>query len=93
MGTISFDIVDPKNITTSEIFWFEERKAGTYPERIGINTYALASCRSSEGPCNNVPVGNYTVTAYVCNGMCGSHHPHTSVYDTGKASFVVTKKQ
>ncbi len=44
------------------------------------------------GPCSAFPLGIYNVTGQICNGDCGSHHPHTSVYDNGFASFEVTKK-
>ncbi len=38
------------------------------------------------------PLGTYTVTAQICNGECGSRHPHTGIYDQGASSFVLTKK-
>ena len=28
--------------------------------------------------------------AAICNGECGSKHPHSQVYDTGSADFTVT---
>ena len=43
--------------------------------------------------CDDFPVGTYNVTAQLCNGECGSHHPHSEIYDVGKSSFTVTKKR
>lgn len=47
----------------------------------------------SIGFCDDFPVGTYNVTAQLCNGECGSHHPHSSIYAVGKGSFTVTKKK
>lgn len=38
------------------------------------------------------PLGTYKVVGQICNGDCGSHHAHTSVYDTATSSFELTKK-
>lgn len=43
--------------------------------------------------CDAWPLGVYNVTGRVCNGICGSHHPHTSLYDMQKSSFELIKKQ
>ena len=45
------------------------------------------------GFCDDFPIGTYNVTAQLCNGECGSHHPHSQTYDLGKGSFTVTKKK
>jgi len=93
-GTFTFNIIDPKNQTSGDLYWFEEKKAGTYPYRIGFKTYTISTCDLSKGGvCDDFPVGTYNVTAQVCNGECGSHHPHTAIYDSQASSFVVTKKK
>lgn len=33
------------------------------------------------------------MTARVCNGECGSKHPHSATYDSARGSFEITKKQ
>jgi hypothetical protein len=115
MGTFEIHIIDPKNRTIDDLYWFEARKPGTYPEKIGMQTLVAYKCDPSEGEqlylfstnesskfvsslpslelCDGWPIGTYNVTAQLCNGECGSTHPHTSLYDTGKSSFEVTKKQ
>jgi hypothetical protein len=45
------------------------------------------------GLCDAWPVGVYNITARICNGICGSHHPHSSIYDSQFGSFEITKKQ
>eukprot|EP00698_Gefionella_okellyi_P003031 TRINITY_DN12852_c0_g1_i1.p1 TRINITY_DN12852_c0_g1~~TRINITY_DN12852_c0_g1_i1.p1 ORF type:complete len:246 (-),score=42.62 TRINITY_DN12852_c0_g1_i1:37-774(-) len=36
--------------------------------------------------------GQYTVQLWFCEGECGSHHPHSKVYDVRNSTFVVTGK-
>jgi hypothetical protein len=112
-GTFDFNIVDPKNETTGDQYWFEEKKTGTYIEKIQFITLTIPNCDPAKGknclfsfsinsfisciffsigPCNAFPLGVYNITAQICNGVCGSHHPHTGIYDTAKSSFEVTKK-
>jgi hypothetical protein len=43
--------------------------------------------------CNSWLLGTCNVTARVCNGECGSQHPHSSIYDIAKGSFEITKKK
>ncbi len=112
-GTFTFNIVDPKNQTSGDLYWFEAKKPGKYTERIGFPTYSLSNCDPSKGKnqtflkkinflilyilltevCGGFPLGVYNITAQICNGECGSHHPHTSIYDTQFSSFEVTKKK
>jgi len=91
-GTFTFNIIDPKNQSSGDLYWFEERKPGTYTEKLAFKTYSLSDCDSSKGSCEAFPLGTYNITAQICNGDCGSHHPHTSVYDSRASSFVITKK-
>ena len=57
-------------------FLLEARKPGTYVERIGIKTLDL-TCDSPDG-CQRWPLGTYNISATLCNGECGSQHPHIS---------------
>lgn len=34
--------------------------------------------------------GTYTVQLWFCEGECGSHHPHSKVYDVRNTTFSVT---
>ncbi|UJR35376.1 hypothetical protein I4U23_028133 [Adineta vaga] len=92
-GTINVELLDPKNRTAGNLYWFEARKPGTYPEKIGFQTLFELNCDPSQEVCDGWPIGTYNITAQVCNGECGSHHPHSSIYDTAKGSFEITKKK
>jgi len=87
------DIVDSHNETSGNDFLVEAKQPGTYSQKIGLKTLYALNCDSTQGLCDDFPVGTYNVTAQMCYGECGSHHPHSSIYAVGKASFTVTKKQ
>jgi hypothetical protein len=42
------------------------------------------------GPCEEWLPGIYNVSIMICNGICGSHHPHTQLYDVAIGSFRIT---
>lgn len=39
--------------------------------------------------CEQWLAGMYNVTVMLCNGQCGSHHPHTALYDMVKGNFTL----
>jgi hypothetical protein len=41
-------------------------------------------------PCEEWLPGTYNVTVQLCNGECGSKHPHSAIYDTKRGSFQLT---
>ncbi|CAF1258451.1 unnamed protein product, partial [Didymodactylos carnosus] len=47
-GTINIEIVDPKNRSSGDLFWFEARKPGIYPEKIGLQTLFEFDCDPSK---------------------------------------------
>ncbi|CAF3984870.1 unnamed protein product [Rotaria sordida] len=70
-------------------FLLEAKQPGTYGERITIDTTADPDCDPTEKQCELWLEGTYNVTVMLCNGQCGSHHPHTAVYDIGRGSFTL----
>ncbi|CAF0873512.1 unnamed protein product [Rotaria sordida] len=90
---LRLEITDPHNETESNDYLIESKKPGMYNEKIGLRTLTALNCDSTKGLCDAFPVGTYNVTVQLCNGECGSHHPHSQTYDVGKASFTVTKKK
>lgn len=91
-GTFNFNIVDPKNQTTGDQYWFEEKKPGSYIERIQFQTALSLDCDPSTELCG-WPLGVYKISAQICNGVCGSHHAHTSIYDSAASSFNIIFRQ
>ena len=33
--------------------------------------------------------GTYNVTILMCNGECGSKHPHSAIYDVARGNFTL----
>jgi hypothetical protein len=42
------DIIDPSNQTSSNDYLIEDKPAGTYPERIGMQTLTAWTCDPSQ---------------------------------------------
>jgi len=57
-GTINIRIIDPKNRTTDNQYWFEARKPGTYPEKIGFQTLFEMNCDPTKGKKTFIYFGN-----------------------------------
>ncbi|CAF1089932.1 unnamed protein product [Rotaria sordida] len=89
-GMLTLTLIYPNKQSAATDFLLEAQKPGSYIERIPIDVIE-PNCDPSRGLCDDWPVGTYNVTAEICNGECGSHHPHSATYDMGKASFTVTK--
>jgi hypothetical protein len=51
-GTFTFNIIDPKNQTSGDLYWFEERKPGNYSEKLQFKTVSLSNCDPSQGKNN-----------------------------------------
>lgn len=74
-------------IKIAPFFLVEEKKPGLYSERISVDTTPDPDCESATNPCEEWFSGVYNVTVSLCNGECGSHRPHSRLYDTVKGSF------
>ena len=37
--------------------------------------------------------GTYNVTVMICNGECGSKHPHSAIYDTARGNFTLYEEK
>jgi hypothetical protein len=48
-GTFTFNVIDPKNQSSGDLYWFEEKKPGVYPERIQFQTITIPTCDPSKG--------------------------------------------
>ncbi|CAF1408126.1 unnamed protein product [Rotaria sp. Silwood1] len=93
IGTSGFaiDVYTPDHIPLSGRYLLEAAKAGTYSERLVVIPDPDPRCDPLQEECEKWLPGIYNVTVQICNGECGSKNPHSSVYDTAKGSFQVTK--
>jgi len=90
-GELDIDIECPDKIPVGTGFLLEAKKPGTYSERISVTAKPDPECDPTQEFCEEWLPGTYNVTIQVCNGECGSKHPHSAIYDTIKGSFVITK--
>jgi hypothetical protein len=66
------------------------QKPGNYAQKISINASPDPDCDPTEDPCEEWLPGTYQVLISICNGECGSKHPHSAVYDSALANFTIT---
>ncbi|UJR12367.1 hypothetical protein I4U23_016544 [Adineta vaga] len=90
-GELNIDISCPDRMPAGATFLTEIKKPGTYTEKIDIKAQLDPRCDPFKEPCEEWFPGIYNVTVRLCNGECGSKHPHSAIYDTAKTSFVLTK--
>lgn len=103
-GEMIVTIKTVDKVPLSAGFLLEAQKPGTYGERLTVDTTPDPDCDPTEGTrslslaihtlvllgqCEEWLEGTYNVTVLLCNGQCGSHHPHTALYDTAHGSFTL----
>jgi hypothetical protein len=91
-GEIIVTVNTVDKIPLSAGFLNEAQKPGTYGERLVLDASPNPDCDPTQGQCEEWLPGIYNVTVIICNGQCGSHHPHTQVYDIAHSSFQITEE-
>jgi len=86
---ISVETVD--RIPLGQRFLQEPLPAGSYNKTLELTAEEDPNCDPTQQPCEKWLPGNYTVVAEICNGECGSQHPHSEVYDKGTGMFEITE--
>ncbi|CAF1521261.1 unnamed protein product [Rotaria magnacalcarata] len=89
-GELDVDIRTPDHIPLGAGFLIEAKKPGTYNERISVKAEPDPECDPTQQPCEEWLPGIYNVTVQICNGECGSKHPHSATYDSAKGAFSLT---
>jgi len=89
-GEIVVEIQTPDKIPLGAGFLNEAKKPGSYGERISVKAEPDPQCDPTQEPCEQWLPGVYNVTVQICNGECGSKHPHSAFYDTARGSFTLT---
>jgi len=89
-GEIDIGIHTPDHIPLGAAFLWESKKPGSYNERITVKAEPDPSCDPTQEPCEQWIPGVYNVTVQICNGECGSKHPHSRIYQTEHGSFTLT---
>ncbi|KAK3774916.1 hypothetical protein RRG08_007273 [Elysia crispata] len=84
---VGVDTVD--GIPVESGFLQEPLAAGNYNKTLTLKAEPDPDCDPTQQPCEMWYPGNYTVIIDICNGECGSKHPHSKVYDRKTANFTI----
>ena len=90
-GEIYIGIKTVDGIPLEDSFLLEAQQPGTYVERINLSAKPDPDCDPSQGPCEAWGPGVYFVEMAICNGECGSKHPHSQIYSQAIANFTITQ--
>lgn len=89
-GEIEIDIETVDKIPLGDAFLNLPQAPGNYAVKVTIKAEPDPDCDPTQGPCEGWLPGLYKVSMAVCNGECGSKHPHSKVYDQATANFTIT---
>jgi hypothetical protein len=89
-GEIVIEIQTVDGVPLGDGFLVLPQNPGKYEEKISIKAEPNPDCDPTQQECENWLPGNYNVKIAICNGECGSKHPHSKVYDTASTQFVIT---
>lgn len=89
-GEISLEVITVDGFPLGQSFLHELAPAGTYDGTFTLRAEPDPDCDPTQGPCEQWLPGDYTVKIALCNGECGSKHPHSAIYDESSATFTIT---
>ncbi|XP_060605404.1 countin-1-like [Ruditapes philippinarum] len=89
-GQILLEVLTVDKIPIAQAFLHELAPAGTYDGTFKLQAQPDPNCDPTAGPCEQWLPGDYTVKIALCNGECGSKHPHSAIYDETSATFTIT---
>ncbi|BFZ06971.1 hypothetical protein BsWGS_10010 [Bradybaena similaris] len=89
-GEIVIAVRTVDGIPIESAFLQEPRNPGTYNQTVKLDAEPDPDCDPTQGPCEQWLPGSYTLIIELCNGECGSKHPHSKVYDRKETNFTIT---
>jgi hypothetical protein len=89
-GEMFVEIKTVDGIPIEAGFLMESQKPGNYQENLQVKAAPDPDCDPSQQPCEQWEPGTYDVKIALCNGECGSKHPHSKIYSEAQAKFTVT---
>ncbi|XP_065180457.1 countin-1-like [Sycon ciliatum] len=88
-GEIVIEVITLDHLPVGTGNLIEPQQPGSYSGTASLST-DNSGCDPSQGPCEQWLPGQYTVKVAICNGECGSTHPHSQIYDMAEATFNIT---
>ncbi|XP_069116842.1 countin-3-like [Argopecten irradians] len=89
-GEIILEVDTVDGIPVESGFIHELAQPGDYTSSFSLKAEPDPNCDPTQQPCEQWMPGNYGVKIAICNGECGSKHPHSAVYDEGMTNFTIT---
>jgi len=88
---LAVETVDGIPVEDGLLLKAENATAFPIPQAFKLKAEPSADCDPTQGPCEMWLPGNYSVRVDVCNGECGSKHPHSKIYDRKMVTFTITQ--
>ncbi|XP_060081667.1 countin-3-like [Ylistrum balloti] len=89
-GEIVLEVQTVDGIPVESGFIHELANPGNYSSSFSLKAEPDPSCDPTQEPCEQWIPGDYGVKIAICNGECGSKHPHSAIYDEGMTNFTIT---
>ncbi|KAL5009221.1 hypothetical protein ScPMuIL_014802 [Solemya velum] len=89
-GQLDVFIYTVDGVPIGHSFLLEAQEPGSYDGNIQLNAVPDPNCDPVAEICERWLPGQYTVETTICNGECGSKHPHSQIYDTANTTFEIT---
>jgi hypothetical protein len=89
-GQLGIDIQTVDGLPLGQGFFMEAKPAGTYNLTLSLEAKVDPSCDPMQQPCEEWLPGQYTATMVLCNGECGSKHPHSKTLFQASTQFELT---
>lgn len=90
-GEIDLLIDTADGIPVGQNQLIEPLQAGMYNVTWNVDAKRDPNCDPTQQICETWEVGAYKANVAICNGECGSKHPHSQLYDNSTVSFNVVK--
>ncbi|KAL5009317.1 hypothetical protein ScPMuIL_014898 [Solemya velum] len=89
-GELAVAIQTVDGIPVGGSFLLEAQEPGTYKGNIQLKAVPDPDCDPTQDICEGWLPGQYTVKTAICNGECGSKHPHSQIYAIASTTFEIT---
>lgn len=88
---IALTTVDHQQVSFNSIYIADTTTGGSYKGSGSVDTTPAApGCDPTKSTCEMWLPGVYNASIEICEGECGSKHPHSSIYAKGNTSFTIT---
>ncbi|KAL5008602.1 hypothetical protein ScPMuIL_014183 [Solemya velum] len=90
-GEIVLLVETVDGVPIESAFLHELAGPGDYSSQFKLKAQPDPNCDPTQQICEQWLPRNYTVRVDICNGECGSKHPHSQIYDKKSTSFIITQ--